>query len=206
MGNIMETRREMSVRLQGQGVTGPALDLLLKMTAQARHMARVEQVLAKVAHLPRPVAALVLVADGVGVGGTRGLEGAATARLPLLQNLGKGRKHASDGGAWSAAIAHAATQLTQWSDGDGVIHMGRLVVGPTAVSLDYNTTDQDLGEFGWNDVIPAAWGIALSGNVITHMGADKALPEAMASLQLEGSLGDWAVVYNRYRRDQAAEQ
>lgn len=49
--------------------------------------------------------------DAVGVGGPEGINGSATARFPGLEALGKGRKHASDGAAWSAAIDAAADRL-----------------------------------------------------------------------------------------------
>jgi len=52
-----------------------------------------------------------LAADAVGVGGHDGLTGDGTVRVPSLAGLGKGRKQARDGRAWTAAIAQARAAL-----------------------------------------------------------------------------------------------
>jgi hypothetical protein len=59
----------------------------------------------------RALAALLCLLDTAGIGGHDGVEGAATQRLACFSALGKGRKQARDGGAWSAAIAQAAEEL-----------------------------------------------------------------------------------------------
>lgn len=56
-------------------------------------------------------AALLCLLDTAGVGGRDGVEGASTTRLPCFSGLGKGRKQASDGEAWTSAIRMAAGQL-----------------------------------------------------------------------------------------------
>ena len=180
----------MSDRLESQGVTGPARDLLLAVTASARHQARVEAALAVVEHLPRPLAALAIVLDAVGVGGTKGLEGRATARLPIFRQLGKGRKQASDGDAWSAALLSALFKI---------VGTGTLVLGPTAVSLG----ERDSDEFGWNDqdFIPKPWGHALSGNVLVHLVTGSPLPEVLTNVRLEGDVSGWATVFNRFNEE-----
>lgn len=68
--------------------------------------------LAPVAFVRDAAAALVLgLLDAVGVGGTLGATGDGTRRIPPLARLGKGRKQASDGGAWSSAIRAAVYRL-----------------------------------------------------------------------------------------------
>jgi hypothetical protein len=56
-------------------------------------------------------AALLCLLDCAGHGGRDGVEGLSTSRLPCFRGLGKGRKQASDGGAWTAAIREAADRL-----------------------------------------------------------------------------------------------
>lgn len=134
-----KTRREAEAILANVGVEGAALAALLKHTAPARHKGRVERALqaamegaAKVLASARRadfdpatinggdqaeesavahVAALLLALDILGVGGHADAEGASTERLRPFSGLGKGRKQASDGAAWSAAIQEAAGEL-----------------------------------------------------------------------------------------------
>ena len=55
--------------------------------------------------------ALALIVELLGVGGRLGLEGAATRRTGSFSLLGKGRRQASDGAAWTAAIEAVLYQL-----------------------------------------------------------------------------------------------
>ncbi len=64
---------------------------------------------ARVWHLIQAIA--IGTADAYGVGGREGVEGLGTARYPGLDSLGKGRKQAGDGAAWTAAIAGAVIRL-----------------------------------------------------------------------------------------------
>ena len=101
-----------------------AIDALLKETAPDRHARRIiaarEAARAWViAHhakdLSPPISEdvmaaytnAVLIADCFGVGGRHGVSGAGTTRHPAFVGLGRGRKHAADGAAWSAAIRDA---------------------------------------------------------------------------------------------------
>lgn len=127
----METRKQMAERLESLGVTGAAALAILWETGPARHAARVEQAVAtarlagraligigpdedltEAGEWPADLAgALICVLDGYGIGGRGDVEGRATVRVPQLRGLGKGRRQASDGPAWSAAIAEAARRL-----------------------------------------------------------------------------------------------
>jgi hypothetical protein len=118
------TRAAQAAQFEAVGVQGAALELLLKATAPARHLGRVEATLAAATAgvnlgpggwaeetLPSVQAARIL-ADIIGIGGPK-VEalGLATVRLPAFQRLGKGRRQASDGGAWMAAAQGALARL-----------------------------------------------------------------------------------------------
>ena len=121
---VVMTRQCRETELEGRGVSGKAMECLLAETAQERHLSRVayarwaaEEYYLNAAKLDRDevthdtltlMAGAILWADVIGVGGRDGVEGAATTRHPALASCGKGRKQASDGGAWSAAIHRAA--------------------------------------------------------------------------------------------------
>jgi len=119
-------RQDRQDSLEAAGVFGSALNCLLRETAKERHDSRVaaarwaaeEYYLARTAldrdEVGEPTltlaAGVILWADVIGIGGRDGVEGAATKRHPAFKGCGKGRKHATDGGAWGAAIRTAADQ------------------------------------------------------------------------------------------------
>lgn len=123
---VVITRKSRETELALMGVTGAALECLLSETTQERHQSRVayarlaaEEYYLDTSKLDRAdmsrdtlklVAGAILWADVVGVGGRDGVEGIGTARHPAFASCGKGRKQASDGGAWSSAIRVAAHQ------------------------------------------------------------------------------------------------
>jgi hypothetical protein len=90
--------------------------LYVASTRRERHETRVAAVIDAatdyVAAEPARLAA-VLALEIHGVGGPMGLGGpdGATGRMSWARRLGKGRRFASDGGAWSAAIAAALYQV-----------------------------------------------------------------------------------------------
>lgn len=115
-------RSDAIAHLVAIGITGAASDALLHETGATRHAWRVGA--ATMAALDYMVGrrsgdgecvsqvecVAILLADYYGIGGRDGVEGGATDRHPGLDALGKGRKQASDGPAWSAAIRAAAQQ------------------------------------------------------------------------------------------------
>jgi hypothetical protein len=120
--NTETTRWAAAQELESMGVTGDAADALLKETGSFRHNWRIEQareaalargvdVIGEANLWSRMVAIATLEADLFGVGGTDGVSGHATTRIKGLGLLGKGRKQAADGDAWTAAIQAAASQL-----------------------------------------------------------------------------------------------
>jgi len=121
----VRTARELRANLEMEGVTGEAQELVVRMTAPARHELRTQDALsaafmvvyavkgsdfgedAETKEKDKALAWAVLSADSIGVGGTRDSEGRGTVRIPALSELGKGRKQATDGRAWTAAIRAA---------------------------------------------------------------------------------------------------
>jgi hypothetical protein len=106
--------------LEAAGLTHPDdLEMARRAGAHDRHCARVAAAIVALAdycggdgRAMHVVSALELQ----GIGGVDGIEGRATARMSWAKGLGKGRKQACDGDAWTAAIAEAATQCSLYSD------------------------------------------------------------------------------------------
>jgi hypothetical protein len=124
------TRATRAAELEAKGVVGDALEALLAETAAERHASRVAYARAAAEEWARERAGLtpkefsalpqesrdlmagpVLAAEVLGVGGQDGVAGHGTARLPAFANCGKGRRNATDGPAWSAAIEQAAREV-----------------------------------------------------------------------------------------------
>lgn len=144
-------RSEAAATLAKIGITGPAAEALLTETAHARHQWRVGETV----RVAREIvgggaldAAAYLVADLAGVGGREGVEGLATQRLYGLDTLGKGRKSASDGGAWMMAARDALGMLLSRADLEG----STLV--PTALGV---ALQSGIGAQAHFDKVPAAW-------------------------------------------------
>jgi hypothetical protein len=123
----IKTRTGLAEALEGMGMSYETSQEVLGLTAPVRHESRKSDVFsacntgannmvfASGSH-PDATEAEVLrvglcVFDMFGIGGGRGLTGEATDRIPQFRNLGKGRKQAYDGPAWSAAIKEAATEM-----------------------------------------------------------------------------------------------
>lgn len=125
--NTIPTARDLRADLSARGVTGPAQDLMVRLTAAARHRARVQAVLdlagatdagilrdpRESGHPPANIESVVFwcTLDQIGVGGPQGLGGDGTDRHPVFAALGAASKHSAPGAAWTAAIAEARTRL-----------------------------------------------------------------------------------------------
>lgn len=169
-------------RGESMGLTGEALDLFVKAGAHRRHGMRVKiaqdalMEVGKAAISPEEVrmhgagarldalatrlAILAGKLDVGGIGGRFGCGGDATARLPGLHQCGKGRKQASDGGAWTAALEEAITGLLRGIGGDtGWGQKG----SPGDLEVRVDPTDGVCGVWDrdWEVVevkdLPAAW-------------------------------------------------
>ena len=79
-----------------------------KATAPDRHRSRVDTARAMLERTfpgaPQERLATICALEVGGVGGPHGFAGEATARMAWARNLGKGRRQATDGSAWDAAI------------------------------------------------------------------------------------------------------
>lgn len=207
------TRKDHEIELTQKGVTGAALEALLAETAYERHQSRVAyaqwaavEFYLTVAGVRREevsqdtlalFAEAILWADVIGIGGRFNVEGTGTARHPAFAKCGKGRKLATDGGAWTAAIREAAVQFDSGEvfypktleDGQVVLAFGDVVIyeivipGPWMLSicreglrraacLRWPATS---GMFGWHDCFPISappeslTGWASLVNEVTHI-------------------------------------
>jgi hypothetical protein len=151
---------------------------------------------------------------GVGTRGGYPADGGCTARMPFAWFLGKGRKQAADGPAWTAAIRGAAERLKRWlleSHPEG--WSAQIVLVPyghqVAVRVDFlkNPTFRKVLEPIANgeespeviaepcevvlDLTPS-WAAAVAAHALRHL-AEGSEP----SLSMGGGLEEWAAVYNR---------
>jgi hypothetical protein len=127
----------------------------------------------------------ILDADGVGTG---------TARIPALSCLGKGRKQASDGGAWSAAIADAAREAAgNLGSGPcwGVVHDQAVVMWTCADGRSRGGRHQTVPD----ELVPAAW---------QHSIAAKLLRQIVRIVddytEMDDEIARWAKLAQRTRR------
>lgn len=111
------------------------IDLHLAATAHERHASRVAAAkTAARAHYPtatdRQLGAIMALEASDGIGGPGGYAGGSTARMAWASVLGKGRRQASDGSAWTAAIAEAGYALLPAGPGiEDVTSAAELIAG-----------------------------------------------------------------------------
>jgi hypothetical protein len=185
--------------ISAAGISGPAADLLIR--AGAAHRAALRTVGAATAAAawgdltPGAVSAAsasAYILDAVGVGGPLGLGGDSTARHPAFAQLGKGRKNASDGGAWSAAIEAARRETLGW---------GAVTVAVSCYRVTIAVTEEERGGFlgGYEpeeDDQDSAFWQALAG--VAMLGAEwraQNRPD-LEWIHFEGTPSDWASLYN----------
>lgn len=122
------TRSAAVAALAEKGVTGPLADLLSRSGGSERAAARVQwlQACAARAVCEEDVYDLLValaIVEGRGIGGILDAGGEGTARTPFAAALcGKGRKQASDGAAWDAAIEAAGGESIRrdvWGEAAG---------------------------------------------------------------------------------------
>lgn len=121
-------------RLEPLGLPELAVEALVREGGPDRHRARVAAAeaaaltaakwtrdAAEAEPLPYPqneaelaaLGAALITLEVAGVGGRDGVEGLGTERMPYFRPLGKGRKQATDGAAWTAALEEAARRLLE---------------------------------------------------------------------------------------------
>ena len=190
--SAVPTRRAEESRLRELGVEGDALELLLKEGAPARHAARVQAANAAAAAThdcdaeegePCVGCLVILVADIIGVGGRSDAEGRGTDRIPPLGVLGKGRKQATDGPAWDAAILAAAIShlFPLIRENAGVVELTPDVVAPLLRP--------------WPRWLRS---VALEGlrRSVDHTAWHPVLDTELYGLKLPGAPEDWAALIN----------
>ena len=195
---MIERASDVRVSLADRGVTGPAADVLVRLGAHARHAARVEFV--RTLSDDCDVVAWALL-DAVGVGGRAGLTGAGTARHPAFASCGKGRKQASDGPAWTAAIAAAAeihragrrVLLTAEETPEGITRLAVELFGdgPVSEGTVWSSADASAEE-------TSLWIAALAGVVLARLTgvAPDLGASALAGVEIAGDASAWARLYN----------
>lgn len=112
--------------------------------------------------------AFLALVDHVGIGGQMGITGEKTDRLPVFSHLGKGRKQATDGGAWDGAIESIySTRSTE-----GTYPLDGLVLSPDdesypPKSLDlHNREGLALVSGVRCNAIPPDWRVAIAKRAI----------------------------------------
>lgn len=212
------TRQCREVELENAGVTGVALECLLRETAPERHASRVayarwaaEEYYLDQVRIERDemspeglavAAQAVLLADMIGVGGRDGVEGLATTRHPAFASCGKGRKQAMDGPAWDAAIRDAAwygplsRSMVFTVNENGVL----VLMGRTAPCL--RTAEPDYAEVAVDETIaPVAWRISILREGLRRAaGLERWHPGVYFDAPPE-SVGRWADLLNDLVRE-----
>lgn len=214
---MIERASDVRASLSDRGVTGAAADVLVRLGARGRHAARVE--FACALGDDWEVVAWALL-DAIGVGGTAGLTGAATARHPALRGCGKGRKQATDGAAWTAAIAAAAEirragrtvvltaeETTASRDGVGTHwRLGIELRGNGPVDSGTVWSSDDIADPGPEDqprglarsVVAAPWIAAIAGVVLARLTgiAPDLRADVLTGVEIEADAAAWAHLYN----------
>lgn len=193
-----------------KGFKGPVVQMLADRTATARGGQRIKAAIEAAAiyvdetmfpEVDDEVTYVVyleacLEVDAIGLAGRASRPrngGDRTERFPAFAGCGKGRRHASDGEAWSAALAQAAWKLEQES---GIGFQFEPKDGELAARVSKN--------HGWlpelvplGGLFPAKWECAVAAEHLRHLHTtDNAQAVHLA----------WAEVYNRSAASLAAEE
>lgn len=215
MTAIMKTRKAQGNLYAAFGVQGDALEALLRETAAHRHEARVQAAILAAedyylatVHLDRDevsketlrlYTAAILAADTIGVGGKEDVEGAGTDRHPAFINCGKGRKHATDGPAWSAAIMAAYRRLCNEAGCSIAFAPGQL---GGVVIVD------ESGEAGLHEqFIPVRWMYAIAREGLRRAaGLNGVLFQPLVAMKTVNRLAQWASAVNEIAAARPAPQ
>lgn len=199
-------------RFQDAGLFGPALEWAVRTGAQKRHMARTaavrevalveaKRLLPEATDLQVQVLALVLIWAEIAAAAEAG-----TMRLSWARVLGKGRREASDGPAWTAAVEAAGVGLAERLRCRGIATVKVAPAGEErlAISTEMAGSEEPVPQFeAWLPpprtkdftVQLARWALEE-----TVMGASHRLLSEPAWLpvrvELVGEARDWASVWN----------
>lgn len=155
------TRESTRSFLESAGIFGVAAEAILKETSPQRAAYRCQLAREAATAYLYSVAGdaqgvevnlgvwyLVLL-DWLGVGGRAGVEGLGTSRHPAFRDCGKGRKHASDGGAWSAAIEGAPIPFTEGAVRFVLVGGELCLKHPTSEACSPLALTQDIEGLAW---------------------------------------------------------
>lgn len=192
----------------GLGLDGEALALFVRGGAPARREARIvaardallaegRRIVGPHVHESGAMAAAIVIGmlDGIGLGGGRGgFLQPGTARVPALVGLGKGRRHADDGQAWSSAIKAAVYRLAAEPSPRGAVLVGASPRDDADLRVDLDGTVYDV-------TLPAEyrpWLRQLAERALLRLGGREAQPEeAVGCVRLSFEASDavaWAVL------------
>ena len=197
-------RSEQEKQYKDLGLAGEALDAALKLGAAARHESRVGYLLETFPN--KCLFLLYALADMVGVGGPGPWgRGEGTDRYPQFARLGKGRKQASDGGAWDAAIKGAVDRICGQLYFEQRPILDSAADRPMFLAGDESFLIDSCPECAWGNYDGA---LAVTGEALLHaMGKDAPRASRIPGwCCVLGNPREWAEHYNRLARDQAAAQ
>lgn len=220
-------RSDMEKKYSEMGINGSALKNILAETASERHQSRVEDVkntvivAAKIAvfgsvenapddnfGIVDAVASGLCLLDYIGIGGKMGVQGASTTRLACFAKLGKGRKQARDGGAWSAAIEEAGRELAGQVEGQSkyaylnVCPIFPEEGGEDHIGIGIGLPQNEYWKDGRMDYIELpldekniAWAYSLARECLRRLAGLGAWHEE-AFMTVQGTATQWAAVVN----------
>ncbi len=160
----LSTRTAVTLDLMEKGIPADLADTIAGLSGCQRHEERVEFLLGEMKRDSQLVIWSLL--DQIGIGGTAGLEGAASERVPALRGIP--RKQSRSGSAWSAALAEAVVRFCAGEPSNGYeykLDPFRLTVeGPKCDPTLILRGPEDERELASLDVldIPYAWRYALA--------------------------------------------
>lgn len=200
---LLKTRKEQYAALEAAGVCGEAAEFSDRLLGgpEHRHASRVAATLEVVK--ASPFGGMLLAADLVGVGGTMGVTGEATARVPAFSGLGTGRKQARDGGAWNAAAEEAMSRLLALRsiESEGILvgwdadeeGLSFCYVAEGGKFIDVRMADVDEG------ILPPMWRKAVAARGLAAVLRAGEGPAAMDDghwTPVDGTAAHWAAALN----------
>jgi hypothetical protein len=195
-----DTRKEAYEFALAAGLQAEAAEKLASIGASHRAALRVARVVetlrsasASAGENPEPLMGTLALMDEFGVGGSDGLGGESTARIPALQGLGKGRKQARDGAAWSAAIKSARHEICQGRT-LRLCPSNCCATGDVGLDMRFDRDDQ----YVWcrAEDFPAAWLRRLAWEGLRRAIGDERA-ESVPGVSFFDSTPIWGSLYNR---------
>jgi hypothetical protein len=190
------TRDMQRARWQNKGIrSGPAMDALTELGTAERRASREAAVQEVLGQYDEPgVRQLLLAMEHFGVGGPGPWgDGSSGVRHPAFRRLGKGRRYASDGPAWTAAIANCRRRV-RLEAGEGEILVTVCDGETVGIELDalYYVEGQP------TDTVPFV--SALIGECLLVALAESRPMRTPSNLEVIGEPAAWAQLYDEVAR------